>query len=125
MPRRRVVALGVASLLCLPMLLTPTPTEAQADATPVATAAPAPSRLTFWLSGGYGGGAAGQFDGMEEAVTLNLSAQRGPVLLSLRAAGVSSSIFDWSSDYGVLAGVASSPARPVHIGAALQLGRLR
>ena len=38
---------------------------------------PPTSRLTFWASAGYGYGAAGQYAGMEEAASVNLSAQRG------------------------------------------------
>ena len=78
---------------------------------------PPTSRLTFWASAGYGYGAAGQYAGMEEAASVNLSAQRGRMLLSLRAAGVTSSIFDWSSDIGLLAGLATSPASRFHAGA--------
>jgi hypothetical protein len=83
---------------------------------------PPTSRLTFWASAGYGYGAAGQYAGMEEAASVNLSAQRGRMLLSLRAAGVTSSIFDWSSDIGLLAGLATSPASRFHAGAALGVG---
>jgi hypothetical protein len=86
--------------------------------------APAPkaSQLTFWMGGGYGRAAAGQFDSAEEAFTLNVSAQRGRFLLSSRIAAVSSSIFDTTWDLGLLAGLATSPAGPIHVGAGLGLG---
>jgi hypothetical protein len=86
---------------------------------PAIKAAP---RFTLWLGGGYGRGAAGQFEGAEEAFTVNVSAQRGHLLVSSRVAAVSSSIFDTSWDLGLLAGLASSPGRPIHLGAGLGVG---
>jgi hypothetical protein len=74
------------------------------------------------MGGGYGRGRAGSFEGVEEAFTVNVSAQRGHLLLSSRVAAVSSSIFATSWDLGVLAGLASSPERPIHVGAGLGLG---
>ena len=80
------------------------------------------SRFTLWIGGGYGLGAAGQYESLEEAFTLNVSAQQGHLLLSTRIAAVTSSIYDASWDWGLLAGLASSPAGPFHVGAALGLG---
>jgi hypothetical protein len=90
--------------------------HAQAPAT---RAAP---RVTLWMGGGYGRGAAEQFAGAEEAFVVNLSAQRGHLLLSSRVAAVSSSIFDTSWDLGLLAGLASAGRHPIHVGAGLGLG---
>ena len=92
---------------------------AQAQAPAATTPAP---RLTLWMGAGYGRGIAGQFTGAEEALTVNVSAQRGHLLLSGRVAAVSSSIYDTSADLGLLAGVASSPRQPIHVGAGLGLG---
>jgi hypothetical protein len=90
-------------------------TQAQAPTTKA-------SRFTLWMGGGYGRAAAGQFESAEEAFTFNVSAQRGHLLLSSRIAAVSSSIFDTTWDLGLLAGLASSPAGPIHVGAGLGLG---
>ena len=80
------------------------------------------SPFTVWLGGGYGRAGAAEFEFTEEAFTFNVSAQRGHLLLSTRVAAVSSSIFDTSWDWGLLAGLASSPGRPIHLGAGLGLG---
>jgi hypothetical protein len=79
-------------------------------------------RFTLWVGAGYGRGIASQFDDAEEAFTLNVSAQKGHLLMSTRVAAVSSSIYDTSWDLGLLAGVASSPRHPIHAGAGLGLG---
>jgi hypothetical protein len=80
------------------------------------------SRFTLWMGGGYGRGTGSQFESAEEAFTVNLSAQRGHLLLSSRVAAVSSSIFDTSWDVGLLAGLASSATGPIHVGAGLGIG---
>jgi hypothetical protein len=98
------------------LLATVSTAQAQAPGTRVAP------RFTLWMGGGYGRGIAGQFDGVEETFSVNVSAQRGHLLLSSRVAAVSSSIFDTSWDLGLLAGVASLPGRPIHLGAGLGLG---
>lgn len=104
------------ALIVLGLLVTAlSSTQAQAPT-------PTSSRFTIWVGGGYGRGVADQFDGVEEAFTVNVSAQRGHLLLSSRVAAVSSSIFDTSWDLGLLAGLASSPSGPIHIGAGLGLG---
>jgi hypothetical protein len=108
---------GSGVLVVLGLLLAVASTaQAQAPA-----AMPAP-RFTLWMGAGYGRGIAEQFEGAEEAFTVNVSAQKGHLLLSGRVAAVSSSIFDTSWDLGLLAGVASSPRHPIHVGAGLGLG---
>jgi hypothetical protein len=97
-------------------LLVAVPSTTHAQATTKA------SRFTLWFGGGYGLGAAGQYESLEEAFTLNVSAQQGHLLLSTRIAAVTSSIYDASWDWGLLAGVASSRAGPIHVGTALGLG---
>ena len=128
----RAATLGFVPLLFLLVLVSaPSLAGAQAAAAPAPAPRPraqhpgAPARGTFWLGGGYGRGRASQYPGVEEAFTLNASGQRGPFLVSLRAAAVSSSIFDWSSDVGLLVGLASAPVHPFHIGAGVGLGSAR
>lgn len=121
MPLSRRVTRRLVAVLCFSPLVTPLPAEAQADATPALAAVPTPARFTAWFSGAYGWGVAGQ-DDQTHAVSFNLSAQHQRLLVSVRAAGVSSSIFDSSWDVGLLAGAGSSPARRFHVGAAIGLG---
>jgi hypothetical protein len=104
-----------ALIVVILLLAAASTTHAQAPTTKA-------SRFTLWIGGGYGRGVAGQFEGAEEAFTVNVSAQQGHLLLSSRIAAVSSSIFDTSWDLGLLAGLASSPTGPIHMGAGLGLG---
>jgi hypothetical protein len=98
---------GPAALSIFGLLLAVLSTaHAQAPAT---RAAP---RITLWMGGGYGRGAAEQFAGAEESFVVNLSAQRGHLLLSSRVAAVSSSIYDTTWDLGLLSGLAFSGGAP-------------
>jgi hypothetical protein len=106
---------GRCALIVALLVAAVSTTQAQAPTTK-------PSRFTLWIGGGYGLGAAGQYESLEEAFTLNVSAQKGRLLLSTRIAAVTSSIYDASSDWGLLAGIASSPGGPFHAGTALGLG---
>ena len=98
---------------CL-MLYLPCLAQAQADSQP--------SRTTVWLGGGYGLGWSTGFPRDENAWSLNVSGQRGSLLLSTRVAAVTESAGETNWDIGVLGGLASSPAYPVHGGVALGLG---
>jgi hypothetical protein len=84
-------------------------------------ASAAPPRTTVWIGGGYGRGWA-QGLRTEEAFSLNVSGQRGSVMLSTRVAAVSESVDETNWDIGLLGGIASSPRYPVHGGAAIGLG---
>jgi hypothetical protein len=97
------------------LLSSPGVAAAQVEATAVSP------RTTVWLGGGYGRGW-GQGLRSEEAFSLNVSGQRGSVMLSTRVAAVSESLDDTNWDIGLLGGVASSPRYPVHGGAAIGLG---
>lgn len=129
MPVPRAVTLGFIPLALISSLLVPSAGAAQTDTVSVAAATPAtPARLTFWLGGGYGAGDGG-YDledetALEHAFSLNGSVQSGWLLLSVRLALAASSITDHSADYGILAGIASSPAHRFHAGAAVGLGHM-
>jgi hypothetical protein len=104
-PSRWITLAGL--LLSLPAVAV-----SQVEATP---------RTTVWIGGGYGRGWA-QSLRTEEAFSLNVSGQRGSVMLSTRVAGVSQSLDQTNWDIGLLGGIASSPRYPVHGGAAIGLG---
>jgi hypothetical protein len=92
------------------------------DALAQAAAVRAPSPTTVWVGGGYGRGVVGEgFPHEDQAWSLNVSRQRGTLLLSGRVAAVSDDTGEASWDAGVLGGVASSPAYPVHGGVAVGL----
>jgi hypothetical protein len=88
----------------------------------VAAQAPTARPLTFWFTAGYGRGWAEGFSTAEEAFSLSASVQWRRLLVSGRAAAVSSSVFDNAVDLGLLGGVATPPGRPWHAGLAAGLG---
>jgi hypothetical protein len=81
-----------------------------------------PPRTTFWLAAGYGRGQSEQFNDVEEALSFNVSGQHQWLLLSVRVAAVSSSVFDTTWDLGLLGGAATKPGRPFHAGIAAGVG---
>ncbi len=108
----RLCRIAIGSLLvCLT-------TSAVAQDQPV----PAAKRTTIWLGAGYGRGYAENYLDDQQALSVNLSAQRGSLLLSTRVAAVSHDLFDTAWDIGVLGGLASEASKPVHGGLALGLG---
>lgn len=83
-PCRWIIIAGV-------LLSSPALADAQVEATAVSP------RTTLWFGGGYGRGS-GRHLSTEEAFSLNISGQRGSVMLSTRVAAVSESLDEtWES----------------------------
>ena len=86
----RLCRIAIGSLLvCLT-------TSAVAQDQPI----PAAKRTTIWLGAGYGRGYAENYLDDQQALSVNLSAQRGSLLLSTRVAAVSHDLFDTAWDIG-------------------------
>ena len=78
--------------------------------------------VTFWFGLGLGPFAKSEESGGDEvAANINASIQWKMLVVSARTAAVAD-YYDGVVDYGILAGVGSSPGGPVHVSVALGVG---